>query len=504
MMNLYILSKLDIVIMILTIKKDVDFMMETPLYSALLKHAKDDPLSLHVPGHKNGAVFLKEAKHLYKDILHIDVTELTGLDDLHHPQDVILKAQQLTANLYGVRHSYFLVNGSTVGNLAMILSTCQEGDEVLVQRNSHKSIMNGLQLAGVKPIFLAPKLDAEYRVPSYIEFETIKKAITLFPNAKVLILTNPNYYGLSVNLKEIIAYAHEHGIPVLVDEAHGAHFIIGDRFPLSAVEAGADIVIHSAHKTLPAMTMGSFLHLNSDYINQETVETYLSMLQSSSPSYPIMASLDLARAYLKEIIEEKKQEDIIESVQTVKAYLDSIRGIEVIESSDPLVQSDPLKLTIRSTNTLSGYQLQEIFEANNIFVELANSDHCLCILPLAASTYIINKFKNISFDMERPELERQEQFKLLEQEEESIQSLDIPYSQIKKYKKRIVELDEAAGYYSAEAIIPYPPGIPLIMVGEKISTDLIQKIKEMLELGVNIQGDNHIKNGKLSIFMNRR
>lgn len=479
-------------------------MMETPLYSALLKHAKDDPLSLHVPGHKNGAVFLKEAKHLYKDILHIDVTELTGLDDLHHPQDVILKAQQLTANLYRVRNSYFLVNGSTVGNLAMILSTCQEGDEVLVQRNSHKSIMNGLQLAGVKPIFLAPKIDEEYRVPSYIEFETIKKAINLFPNAKALILTNPNYYGLSINLKETITLAHDHGIPVLVDEAHGAHFIIGDRFPLSAVEAGADIIIHSAHKTLPAMTMGSYLHLNSDYIHQETVETYLSMLQSSSPSYPIMASLDLARAYLMKIIEEKQQEDIIESVQMVKAYMNSISGIEVIESSDPFIQSDPLKITIRSTGTLSGYQLQEILEANNIFVELANFDHCLCILPLSDSTFIINKLKHVSLDLKRSESHKRGKFTLLEQGEKSIQSLDIPYSQLKKYQKMVVELDDAAGYYSAEAIIPYPPGIPLIMVGEKITTDLIQKIKEMLELGVNIQGDNHIKNGKMSIFMKRR
>ena len=488
--------------MSLSIKKDVDFIMETPLYSALLKHAKDDPLSLHVPGHKNGAVFLQEATHHYRDILHIDVTELTELDDLHHPQDVILQAQQLTANVYGVKNSYFLVNGSTTGNLAMILSTCQEGDEVLVQRNSHKSIMNGLQLAGVKPIFLAPKIDTNYCVPSYIEFDTIREAINLFPNAKALILTNPNYYGLSIDLKEIVTYAHEHGIPVLVDEAHGAHFIIGDGFPTSAVEAGADIVIHSAHKTLPAMTMGSYLQFNSNLVNRETIETYLSMLQSSSPSYPIMASLDIARAYLNKIIEEKKQKDIIESAQMVKAYITSISGIEVIESNDPLVQSDPLKVTIRSENALTGYQLQEIFEANNIYVELANYHHCLCILPLAESSFIKNKLKQLSLNFNDPTLQHQRKLTLQEHIGKNIQPLDVSYSQLKKYQKKIVELDAAVGYYSAEAIIPYPPGIPLIIVGEKITTQLVEKIKELLELGVNIQGDNYIKNGQINIFTN--
>lgn len=475
--------------------------METPLYSALLNHAHAKPLSLHVPGHKNGAVYLQEAYHLYRDILQIDVTELTGLDDLHHPQDVIQSAQQLTANVYGVKSSYFLVNGSTVGNLAMILSTCQEGDEVLVQRNSHKSIMNGLQLAGVKPIFLTPNMDVDYHVPSYVEIETIREALHVFPKAKALVLTNPNYYGLSINLKEVITLAHDHGIPVLVDEAHGAHFIIGNGFPTSAVEAGADIVIHSAHKTLPAMTMGSYLHFNSDFIDQEILETHLSMLQSSSPSYPIMASLDIARAYIEEILESKKQKAIIESAQNAKAYINSINGLEVIEPTDPIVQCDPLKVTVKSTTGLTGYQLQEIFEANKIYVELANYEQCLCILPLTDRSIVINKFEQLNLRLKRAEHPFLIKVKSQGHKRNRIQSLDISYSHLKKYKKRIVKLNDAVGYYSAEAIIPYPPGIPLINVGEKITTELIDEIKELLELGVYIQGDHHIKTGNITIYM---
>ncbi|MBU7594115.1 aminotransferase class I/II-fold pyridoxal phosphate-dependent enzyme [Metabacillus halosaccharovorans] len=477
--------------------------METPLYSALLNHANVKPTSLHVPGHKNGAVFLQEANHLYKDILQIDVTELTGLDDLHHPQDVILKAQQLTSELYRVKSSYFLVNGSTVGNLAMILASCQVDDVVLVQRNSHKSIMNGLQLAGVRPVFLDPKVDEELIVPSYVEFERIKEAIRLYPNAKVLILTNPNYYGLATDLAEIVTYAHDHGIPVLVDEAHGAHFIIGDRFPLSAVEIGADIVIHSAHKTLPAMTMGSFLHFNSDLIDKEIVESYLSMLQSSSPSYPIMASLDLARAYLSKTMEENLQVDIIESVKKIKQQIGAIKGLEIIESHDRLVKGDPLKLTIRSTNGLSGYELQEVLEKHNAFIELANPEHCLCILPLGDMNPIINKITQINPDHLKSKKTRLATKKLKRQEVKGIQPLEVSYFYLKKCKKVLIELDDSIGHYSAEAIIPYPPGIPLIMVGEKITKELVEKIRRMIELGVNIQGDYHIKKGKINIYMSK-
>lgn len=148
-------------------------------------------------------------------------------------------------------------------------------------------------------------MDEDYQVPSYIECDRVKKAISLYPNANTLIITNPNYYGLTVHLKEVIEFAHKYHIPVLVDEAHGAHFIAGNGFPMSAIEAGADVVIHSAHKTLPAMTMGSYLHFNSKLIDREKIEFYLSMLQSSSPSYPIMASLDMARAYLERTIKRK-------------------------------------------------------------------------------------------------------------------------------------------------------------------------------------------------------
>ena len=269
-----------------------------PLYEALLQHAQKKTISFHVPGHKDGQVFQTEVASIFQPLLSIDLTELTGLDDLHSPDGPILEAEKLLADLYQVKESYFLVNGSTAGNLAMIMAACDEDQIVLVQRNCHKSVLHAIQLAKAKPIFLEPEYKTDWKIAASVHYDTVKKALQLYPEAKALILTYPNYYGIAYDIKAMVGLAHQQDIPVLVDEAHGAHFIIGKPFPPSSAALGADIVVQSAHKTLPAMTMGSYLHFNSKLIDVNKVKDYLHIFQSSSPSYPIMASLDLARGYL--------------------------------------------------------------------------------------------------------------------------------------------------------------------------------------------------------------
>ncbi|WP_226671252.1 aminotransferase class I/II-fold pyridoxal phosphate-dependent enzyme [Metabacillus litoralis] len=473
--------------------------MQTPLFTALMQHAKRKSLSFHVPGHKNGKVFMRQAEQIYKEVLSLDVTELTGLDDLHHPTDVIAESQQLTADLYGVKNSYFLVNGSTVGNMAMILACCNEGDEVLVQRNSHKSIINAVQLAGASPIFLTPKIDANYHVPSYVDMATIEHAIDCYPNAKALILSNPNYYGLTVNLNKVIQLAHEHHIPVLVDEAHGAHFIAGKGFPASAINEGADVIVHSAHKTLPAMTMGSFLHYNSNLVDKEKLEFYLSVLQSSSPSYPIMASLDLARAYLEDVIGNNGTNKILNTIKLIKEQIEKIDGIEIVQSADPLIYTDPLKLTVRSTTGLSGYELQEWFECQNIYIELADLFNALLVLPFdhkRVNLEHLNKktpSTSISFTTNK-------RLQLQYKQHNGMNRLEKPYSYLKTCEKECIRLEDAIGHISAESIIPYPPGIPFIIIGETITKDVIEQLKEMLEIDINIQGDENIRKGNITIY----
>jgi arginine/lysine/ornithine decarboxylase len=323
----------------------------TPLYDALMRHKEQKPVSFHVPGHKNGQIFNEKARLVFESILTIDMTEISGLDDLHSPDGPILEAEQLLAELYQVKSSYFLVNGSTVGNLAMILATCEKSDVVLVQRNCHKSVLHGLMLAEVEPVFIAPEIDEEWGLAGGVRLKDLQEALQAYPQTKAIILTHPTYHGQSNELTEIVSIAHKKNIPVLVDEAHGAHFILGSPFPESAIKAGADVVVHSAHKTLPAMTMGSYLHVNSELINENRVAFYLQMLQSSSPSYPIMASLDLARAYLASFSAENK-EILLKKISSFRDELKQIKDIDVMEGTNDRL--DPLKITIRSKMGLSG------------------------------------------------------------------------------------------------------------------------------------------------------
>ncbi|MFK4317107.1 arginine/lysine/ornithine decarboxylase [Bacillus sp. RC55] len=459
-----------------------------PLYEALMEFKERRLLSFHVPGHKNGLNFPQKASGGFKDILSIDVTELTGLDDLHSPFECIDEAQQLLAEVYGVHKSYFLINGSTVGNLAMILSCCGEHDIVLVQRNCHKSIINGLKLAGANPVFLNPWIDEVHNVPVGVRDEIIKEAITKYPNAKALILTHPNYYGMGIDLEASIAYAHAHKIPVLVDEAHGAHFCIGDPFPKSALVYGADIVVHSAHKTLPAMTMGSYLHINSRLVSEEKVSSYLSMLQSSSPSYPIMASLDIARFAIA-VIKEEGHDEIVEFLRRFKEGLRSIPQIAILQYPS----QDELKVTVQTRCQLSGYELQSVFEKVGIYTEMADPYNVLFILPLQVNEGYMKAIEIIRLAMQQYKV-KDKTASIRYTYKGEISPLPYTYKQLERYETKLVSIEEAVGMIAAEMVIPYPPGIPLIMYGERITQEHTKQITHLEKTGARFQGSTKYMN----------
>ncbi|MDF2903396.1 MAG: Orn/Lys/Arg decarboxylase major region [Bacillus sp. (in: firmicutes)] len=476
--------------------------LRTPLYEKLIFHKEAIPISLHVPGHKNGAVFPSEGAVSFKELLKLDVTELTGLDDLHSPDGVIRESEQLLARLFGVCRSFFLVNGSTVGNLAMIMAALDEEDTVLVQRNCHKSILNGLQLVNADPVFISPEFDEDWQVAGGLSFEAVQAAIKKYPNAKALIVTYPNYYGMVYELERIIRLAHGHNIPVLVDEAHGAHFIAGEPFPSSAVTFGADVVIQSAHKTLPAMTMGSFLHFNSKLIALNDIEKYLHILQSSSPSYPIMASLDLARSYLSSI----NKNDLVylqEQINIFKINLSNLSGIKVL--SFPNNQGDLLKITIQSTNSLSGFNLQKILEGQGIFAELSDPFNLLFIIPLLKEgmeypfNEVIVRMKKALSDNAVPTKEMEKE--LVPYQKKDLAKLSLKYKEMKKRNNKDVPFLEAIGAICAEMIIPYPPGIPLLFPGEMIMEADIHHIQWLLEKGTRFQGGELLTQGLISIFI---
>lgn len=473
--------------------------LQTPLFDALEHFYQQYKVSYHVPGHKNGEVFLEKGLHLYKSLLSIDATELTGLDDLHAPEGSILEAETLLTNFYKSEKSYFLVNGSTVGNLAMILATCKEGDAVLVQRNCHKSILHGLMLANVKPVFLTPSYHTKWGIAGGINSKVVKDAFTLYPDVKAIILTYPNYYGLAEDITDIVALAHQQNIPVLVDEAHGAHFTLGNPFPRSSLTFGADIVVHSAHKTLPAMTMGSYLHVKSSFVDTKQVEFYLQMLQSSSPSYPIMGSLDLARAYLASFTQDD-MESLMREIARFKTQLASIPEIEILDPPTH-IDLDPLKLTIRSTCGLSGYELQSLLEAKGVYTELADPQNVLFVLPLVKKdkAYPFKQTINQIRTVVKGHSGKLKNYNNWNDQEE-ITSISMSYSEMKQAITKKVSFHEAVGKISGEMVIPYPPGIPLIMSGELITKEKISTLKNLIALNSRFHGGTLLSDEKLIIY----
>ncbi|WLR50883.1 aminotransferase class I/II-fold pyridoxal phosphate-dependent enzyme [Bacillus tianshenii] len=463
-----------------------------PLYEALVSHAKQHTSSFHVPGHKSGQAFPNEAAEFFRKILHIDLTEITGMDDLHAPEGIIEEAQQLTAELYGVRKSFFLVGGSTAGNLAMIAASCERGDLVFVQRNCHKSIFHALQLAGVKPVFLYPEIDEDTQTPVGLVRETLQEAIKQYPQAKALVLTYPSYYGLANDISELISLAHKHELTVLVDEAHGAHFVIGEPFPRSAVSMGADLVVQSAHKTLPAMTMASFLHLNSERVNEEKLVYYLQVFQSSSPSYPIMASLDIARYYLQSFIENNKKEAVIQEIQCFKEELVNI-GYQVVKPKHDAVRHDPLKVILQAD--ASGYELQQALEAENIFTELADPLNVLLVLPLdeiKQKEEILSRFKQAMLSLNQSM--NQKASYTVKQPKQSVAALMLSYNDIQAKTKYRLPFKQAIGAICAEMIVPYPPGVALLMPGEMIELPHIEQIHQLKEMGARFQNGEELWN----------
>lgn len=469
-----------------------------PLIEALTKFKEANPISFHVPGHKGG--ILSGLPTELRTALQYDFTELEGLDDLHEPSGVIEEAQQKLSSLYGSDRSFFLVNGSTVGNLAMVYAACREGETVIVQRNAHKSIFHAIELTGARPVFVSPVWDVSTKTAGTVTTAQVGKALKAYPEAKAVILTYPTYYGLTgTELEETIKICHTYGVPVLVDEAHGAHFVVGEPFPRSALEMGADVVVHSAHKTLPAMTMASFLHVRSDFIAVEKVARYLGMLQSSSPSYLLMASLDDARAYAESYNEEDKKLFAEQRVAFIKR-LKFIQGLQMVETDDPL------KLILRIEG-YSGFDIQKKLEAEGIYGEIADPYQVLFVLPLlkVGSIYpfdeICEKIKNavacldgldrIISTVEAPPLG------------EGLSCLAYTSEEVANMEEEWIPYVDSVGRVAADSIIPYPPGIPLLIAGEIVKDEHVQTLGKLLQMGAKFQGAIRIMEKQIVVVKNR-
>lgn len=466
-----------------------------PLYEALVRHAAARPSSFHVPGHKHGAALSEEERAWFGRVTKIDLTELSGLDDLHQPEGAIREAQELAADCFGAERTFFLVGGSTAGNMAMILAACERGDLLLVQRNVHKSVLHGLMLAGARAVFLTPRIDEASGIAAGVDIGDVREALARYPEARGLLVTNPNYYGMADDLRALAELLHAHGKPLLVDEAHGAHFGLHPELPPSALSCGADAVVQSTHKMLTAMTMGAMLHLGSgSRLDASAVARLLAMLQSSSPSYPILASLDLAR---RRVHTAEGREAIgrgLAAAHRARQWLSEQPWCSLLEARRPAYGAlDPFKLTVRdATGSLNGYDLQRELERRGCYPELATPRHALLAFspasPLADADKLISALHGIA---EEHGLRRLPPAAALPQ----APSAAAPVSEPVRFDRTGLSIAaervrpaDAAGRRAAAMVVPYPPGIPVLYPGELITAGTAAYLAELAAAGARFHG----------------
>lgn len=455
---------------------------KTPLLDALIKYLKISNVPLHMPGHKLGHGISRKFRNIMtNNPFSLDLTELPGLDDLHNPMGPIRKAQVGAAKLFGAEHTYFLVNGTTSGIHAAVMGLCKPGDELLLTRDVHRSVMGACILSGVRPRYIETRVEQDFCIPYPATVEAVSAALRNNPKISAVLQVYPSYYGLAGELTGITKISHNHNIPVIVDEAHGAHFIFSDRLPLTALEAGADISVQSTHKTLGAFTQASMLHIKSKLVDEKSIARQLKIIQSTSPSYLLMSSLDAAVGHM-ESSGQRLWDRTLTIVEQLRNSISQIPGIKCLEHNivgkNGVQAIDLTKIYISFREIgITGYQAAEILAKRyRIQVELSDTFSVLCMFSIGNTARDANKLikalKEISL-CSRP----------LKIKAALTGRLPIPPLRITPREawfapKRSLKLDEAVGAICAEMIAPYPPGVPIVCPGEEITPEVIEVIKE--------------------------
>ncbi len=475
---------------------------KTPLVDAIKRYIKEDPISFHMPGHKGNSRFMGAGVVDWDKLLQYDLTEIPGLDNLHCPEGAIEKAQQLAALAYGADKTYFLVNGSTAGIISALLATGLPGDAVIVDRGCHLSVYSGLMLGRLKPIYVQRPVDRAMGVPLSMDYKEIERAIELQPGVKGVIITNPTYHGVCSDIKAIADTVHGKDAVLIVDEAHGAHLKFSKALPVSAVDLGADIVIQSAHKTLPAMTQGSWLHVKGDRADKKRLERMLSIFQSTSPSYPIMASLDNAR-YIMERVGAQRLEEVLEYVKDARSKINALGNGLFCPDKEYFKKRgcydfDNTKMLINCAGAgLTGYHFDSMLRRDySIYGELYDSVNWLGMVTVANEKGHFKRLVEGCSDIEPAY--RGDRISL----HDGLQRASIPAPGMEPWevlnrRSVFVEVAEAEGRIAGSGVVPYPPGIPIICPGERFDAGVVEQIKEYEKANITIKG---LKKGQVEVI----
>lgn len=470
------------------------------LKETLETYRDTDIYPFHMPGHK------RQASH-FPNPYEIDITEIEGFDNLHHAEGILAEAQQRAADLYDSGECFYLINGSTCGLLAAICAVGRRGEKILVARNSHKAVYHGLFMRELHAEYLYPKITAS-GIQGKITAEQVRKTFFEHPDIAAVVITSPTYEGIVSDVAGIAEIAHRHGVPLIVDEAHGAHFGFGAGFPENAVKQGADAVIMSLHKTLPSFTQTALLHICSDRIDREKVKKYLGIYETSSPSYVLMAGID---ACIQKM-ETEGQELFFSYRKKLDSFYGSVRDLERLHvmcredlSAGEAFDWDDSKIVIFAGDSgMTGEQLyRKLLEEYHLQMEMVSGDYVLAMTGVMDTEEGFLRLSDALHELDkRNERQLDSAVSLSGGFIEKIYQpnpKEMEICQAWEFPKKEVSFDEAAGQMAADFICLYPPGIPMIVPGEIITTDFLDRIRECRKQKLTLEGSANLSSDRINI-----
>ena len=472
-----------------------------PIYEALEQFKKMRVVPFDVPGHKRGRGNIELREFLGAQCVGVDVNSMKPLDNLCHPVSVIKEAEALAAEAFGADHAYFMVNGTTSSVQAMVLSCCKRGDKIILPRNVHRSVINALVLCGAHPVYVNPEVDKRLGISLGMSVAQVQRAIADHPDAVAILVNNPTYYGICSDLQSIVRLAHQSGMKVLADEAHGTHFYFGRRMPVCAMKAGADMAAVSMHKSGGSLTQSSLL-LTGPGMNPGYVSQIINLTQTTSGSYLLLSSLDISRRNLA-----LRGKDIFRHVQDLTQYareeINRIGGYyaygQELVNNDSIFDFDTTKLSVYTLDIgLAGIEVYDLLrDEYDIQIEFGDLGNILAYVSVGDRVQDVERLVGALSEIRRRH--QRDRTGMMTQEYLPPQ-VEVTPQEAFYAEKMALPLSQAEGYICSEFVMCYPPGIPILAPGERITRDILDYIAYAKEKGCSMTGPEDIAIEHLNVL----
>ena len=475
---------------------------KAPVYEALQEFRRNRVVPFDVPGHKRGRGNPELVALLGKQCVELDVNSMKPLDNLCHPISVIKEAEELAAEAFGAAHAFLMVGGTTSAVQTMVLTACKSGEKIILPRNVHRSVINALVVNGATPIYVNPDTDSRLGIALGMKISQVERAIEENPEAKAILVNNPTYYGICSNLTKIVELAHEHGMMVLVDEAHGTHFYFGEDMPLTAMAAGADMSSVSMHKSGGSLTQSSFLLTGPD-VSPGYVRQVINLTQTTSASYLLISSLDISRRNLalrgKELFAE-----VMRIADYARTEINKIGGYyaygKELINGDSVYDFDPTKLTVYTLDIgLAGIEVYDLLrDEYDIQLELGDMGNVLAYISIGDRMREVERLVSALVDVKRRY--SKDRTGLFDHEYINPSVVMTPQEAFYAPKEEMIPIRETNGRICTEFVMCYPPGIPILAPGERITQEIIDYILYAKEKGCQLTGPEDEKVERLNVI----